>query len=41
MSTLVRWLAILAAGALSVVIAQRLIRRVYKCTCEKRYSVAP
>ena len=40
MSTLIRWLAILAAGALSVVLAQRLIRRAYKSACEK-YSVVP
>ena len=38
MRTLVRWLGVLAAGALSVVIAQRLIRRAYKRACEK-YSV--
>ena len=40
MSTFIRWLAVLAAGALSVALAQRFIRRVYSRACEK-YSVAP
>ena len=38
MSTFVRWLAVLVVMALSVTLAQRVIRRVYKKACEE-YSV--